>query len=197
MPRSLILASSSPGKWREFNAFFQVHAPAWELLRLPAAIEVEETGTTFAENALLKAKAVAKALREWAIADDSGLAVAALGGAPGIHSARYANSDAARIQRLLQEMEGIPNRRATFHCAIALVDPQGQVQALVEGLCHGEILTQPRGKGGFGYDPLFWVPEVELTFAEMSPAQKEAIGHRGQALRALKEQLLALEGSLG
>ncbi|MFS8855303.1 RdgB/HAM1 family non-canonical purine NTP pyrophosphatase [Synechococcus sp. H55.7] len=197
MPRSLILASSSPGKWREFNAFFQAHAPAWELLRLPAAIEVEETGTTFAENALLKAKAVAKALREWAIADDSGLAVAALGGAPGIHSARYANSDAARIQRLLQEMEGIPNRRATFHCAIALVDPQGQVQALVEGLCHGEILTQPRGKGGFGYDPLFWVPEVELTFAEMSPAQKEAIGHRGQALRALKEQLLALEGSLG
>ncbi|MFT0812882.1 RdgB/HAM1 family non-canonical purine NTP pyrophosphatase [Synechococcus sp. OH20] len=197
MPRSLILASSSPGKWREFNAFFQAHAPAWELRPMPAELTVEESGSTFVENALLKAKAVAKALREWAIADDSGLAVAALGGAPGIHSARYANSDAARIQRLLQEMEGIPNRRATFHCAIALVDPQGQVQALVEGLCHGEILTQPRGKGGFGYDPLFWVPEVELTFAEMSPAQKEAIGHRGQALRALKEQLLALEGSLG
>ncbi len=197
MLRSLILASSSLGKWREFNAFFQAHAPAWELRRMPPEIEVEETGTTFAENALLKAKAVAEALREWAIADDSGLAVEALGGAPGIHSARYAPDDAARIERLLREMAGIPNRRATFHCAIALVDPQGGVRALVEGVCPGEILTQPRGEGGFGYDPLFWVPEVGLTFAEMSPAQKEDLGHRGQALRALKEQLLALESSLG
>jgi XTP/dITP diphosphohydrolase len=149
------------------------------------------------ENALLKAKAVATALGEWAIADDSGLAVAALGGAPGVHSARYAPDDAARIQRLLREMEGISNRQATFHCAIAVVDPQGQVQALVEGLCHGEILTQLRGEGGFGYDPLFWVPEVGLTFAEMSPTQKEAVSHRGQALRALKEQLLILERRLG
>lgn len=197
MARPLILASSNSGKWREFSTFFQLHAPAWELRPLPAELTVEESGSTFAENALLKAKAVAESLGEWAIADDSGLAVAALGGAPGIHSARYAPDDAARIQRLLREMEGIPNRQATFHCAIAVVDPQGQVQALVEGLCHGEILTQPRGEGGFGYDPLFWVPEVGLTFAEMSPAQKEAVGHRGQALRALKEQLLILERSLG
>jgi len=197
MPRSLVLASSNPGKWREFHAFFQAHAPRWELRPLPTAIEVEESGSTFVENALLKAKAVATALGEWAIADDSGLAVAALGGAPGVHSARYAPDDAARIQRLLREMEGISNRQATFHCAIAVVDPQGQVQALVEGLCHGEILTQPRGEGGFGYDPLFWVPEVGLTFAEMSPTQKEAVSHRGQALRALKEQLLILERRLG
>lgn len=197
MTRPLILASSSPGKWREFNAFFQAHAPAWELRRMPSEIEVEETGTTFAENALLKARAVAKSLGEWAIADDSGLAVEALGGVPGIHSARYAPKDAARIERLLREMEGIPNRRATFHCAIALVDPQGVVHALVEGVCSGEILTQPRGEGGFGYDPLFWVPEVGLTFAEMSPAQKEAIGHRGRALRALKAQLPLLEKRMG
>jgi XTP/dITP diphosphohydrolase len=95
MTRPLILASSSPGKWREFNAFFQAHAPAWELRRMPSEIEVEETGTTFAENALLKARAVAKSLGEWAIADDSGLAVEALGGVPGIRSARYAPSDAA------------------------------------------------------------------------------------------------------
>jgi XTP/dITP diphosphohydrolase len=197
MARPLILASSNSGKWREFSTFFQLHAPAWELRPLPAELTVEESGSTFAENALLKAKAVAESLGEWAIADDSGLAVAALGGAPGIHSARYAPDDAARIQRLLREMEGIPNRQASFHCAIALVDPQGQVRALVEGICHGEILAQPRGKGGFGYDPLFWVPEVGLTFAEMSPAQKEAVGHRGQALRALKGQLLILERSLG
>ncbi|MFS8836230.1 RdgB/HAM1 family non-canonical purine NTP pyrophosphatase [Synechococcus sp. WC101] len=197
MARPLILASSNSGKWREFSTFFQLHAPAWELRPLPAELTVEESGSTFAENALLKAKAVAESLGEWAIADDSGLAVAALGGAPGIHSARYAPDDAARIQRLLREMEGIPNRQASFHCAIALVDPQGQVRALVEGICHGEILAQRRGKGGFGYDPLFWVPEVGLTFAEMSPAQKEAVGHRGQALRALKEQLLILERSLG
>ncbi len=197
MARPLILASSNSGKWREFNAFFQLHAPAWELRPMPAELTVEESGSTFAENALLKAKAVAESLGEWAIADDSGLAVEALGGAPGIHSARYAPNDAARIQRLLREMEGIPNRKASFHCAIALVDPQGQVQALVEGICHGEILARPRGEGGFGYDPLFWVPEVGLTFAEMSPAQKEALGHRGQALRALQEQLLILERSLG
>ncbi len=197
MARPLILASSNSGKWREFNAFFQLHAPAWELRPMPAELTVEESGSTFAENALLKAKAVAESLGEWAIADDSGLAVEALGGAPGIHSARYAPNDAARIQRLLREMEGIPNRKASFHCAIALVDPQGQVRALVEGICHGEILARPRGEGGFGYDPLFWVPEVGLTFAEMSPAQKEALGHRGQALRALQEQLLILERSLG
>ncbi len=197
MPCPLILASSSPGKLREFNAFFQSWAAVWELRLKPAEMEVEETGVTFAENALLKARTVAKTLREWAIADDSGLSVQALNGAPGIHSARYAPNDAARIERLLMELDGIPNRQATFHCAIALVDPQGQVRALVEGVCRGEILTQPRGQGGFGYDPLFWVPELGLTFAEMDLTQKEAIGHRGQALRALREQLLILGASLG
>ncbi|MFQ3584823.1 MAG: RdgB/HAM1 family non-canonical purine NTP pyrophosphatase [Cyanobacteriota bacterium] len=199
MPRPLILASSSPGKLREFNAFFQACACAsgWELRLKPAELEVEETGATFAENALLKATTVAKALGEWTIADDSGLSVKALKGAPGIHSARYAPTDAARIDRLLKEMDGIPDREATFHCAVALADPQGQVRALVEGVCQGQILTQPRGEGGFGYDPLFWVPELGLTFAEMSSAQKEEIGHRGRALRALKEQLLILGASLG
>ncbi|MEN9224044.1 MAG: RdgB/HAM1 family non-canonical purine NTP pyrophosphatase [Thermostichus sp. HHBFW_bins_43] len=197
MPHPLILASSSPGKLREFRAFFQPWAAVWELRLKPAELEVEETGATFAENALLKAITVATALKEWTIADDSGLAVAALHGAPGIHSARYAPTDAARIERLLRELDGIPDRAATFHCAVALVDPQGQVRALAEGVCQGEILTQPQGQGGFGYDPLFWVPELGLTFAEMSSAQKEAIGHRGRALRALKEQLLILGTSLG
>ncbi|MFQ3613238.1 MAG: non-canonical purine NTP pyrophosphatase, partial [Cyanobacteriota bacterium] len=132
MPRPLILASSSPGKLREFNAFFQACASVWELRLKPAELEVEETGATFAENALLKAITVAKALGEWTIADDSGLSVKALKGAPGIHSARYAPTDAARIARLLKEMDGIPNlaaqgvehpREATFHCAVALVNP--------------------------------------------------------------------------
>ncbi|MEN9202416.1 MAG: RdgB/HAM1 family non-canonical purine NTP pyrophosphatase [Thermostichus sp. DG_1_6_bins_120] len=197
MPRPLILASSSLGKLREFAAFFQDHIPGWTLHLKPAELEVEETGTTFVENARLKATTVAKTLGEWTLADDSGLSVQALNGAPGIHSARYAATDAARIERLLKEMEGIPNRQATFHCALALADTQGQVRVQVEGVCEGEILTQPRGEGGFGYDPLFWVPEVGLTFAEMSPAQKAEIGHRGRALQALKEQLLMLGTALG
>ncbi|MEN9231162.1 MAG: RdgB/HAM1 family non-canonical purine NTP pyrophosphatase [Thermostichus sp. DG02_5_bins_236] len=197
MPRPLILASSSSGKLREFAAFFREHTPGWVMHLKPAELEVEETGATFVENAQLKATTVAKTLGQWSIADDSGLSVQALNGAPGIHSARYAPTDAARIERLLKEMDGIPNRQATFHCALALVDPQGQVRACVEGVCQGQILTQPQGHGGFGYDPLFWVPELGLTFAQMSPAQKEEIGHRGQALRALKEQLLILGASLG
>jgi XTP/dITP diphosphohydrolase len=153
MPRSLVLASSNPGKWREFHAFFQAHAPRWELRPLPAAIEVEESGSTFVENALLKAKAVATALGEWAIADDSGLAVAALGGAPGVHSARYAPDDAARIQRLLREMEGISNRQATFHCAIAVVDPPGPGAGTGRGSLPRGNLDPAPGRGGVWLRP--------------------------------------------
>jgi XTP/dITP diphosphohydrolase len=122
------------------------------------------------------------------------LHVEALGGAPGIHSARYADSDTGRIARLLQELNGAEDRRAHFIAALAVADPSGQTVLEVEGLCQGEILSAPRGDGGFGYDPVFLVPEAGLTFAEMGPARKKELGHRG---RALAELLPRLEELLG
>jgi XTP/dITP diphosphohydrolase len=145
---------------------------------------------------------VAKATGQWALADDSGLCVDALGGAPGVHSARYAESDQARISRLLVELaaangcidpeQGQGNRRAQFVAALAVADPSGAIQLEVEGHCPGEILTSPRGEGGFGYDPVFYVPEAGQTFAEMAKELKGRIGHRGRAFELLQPQLRAL-----
>jgi len=163
----------------------------------PDGFEVEETGSTFAENARLKAIAVARATGCWALADDSGLSVDALGGAPGVHSARYADSDSARIERLLRELSETDAhsdeaRSAHFTAALALVNPAGDVVLEVEGLCPGTILSAPRGEDGFGYDPVFFVPEAGLTFAEMPHSQKATLGHRGRAFAALKPQLQTL-----
>jgi XTP/dITP diphosphohydrolase len=163
----------------------------------PEGLEVEETGNSFADNARLKAEAVARATGCWALADDSGLSVEALGGAPGVHSARYADSDSARIERLLRELSDVgassPTvRSAHFTAALALANPQGEIVLEVEGICPGTILEAPRGSGGFGYDPVFFVPEAELTFAEMPHSQKAALGHRGRAFAALKPRLEAL-----
>lgn len=191
-PIPLILASGNPGKLREFSHFFDdLPHSRWHLQLKPADLEVEETGTTFLDNARQKARTVALALRQWAIADDSGLAVDALAGAPGVYSARYADTDTARIARVLQELGRIPNptRGAAFWAAIAISDPQGQIRAWAEGQCPGQILESPRGTGGFGYDPIFYLPELNLTFAEMSYAQKQQVGHRGKALMALRSQL--------
>jgi XTP/dITP diphosphohydrolase len=140
---------------------------------------------------------VARATGCWALADDSGLSVEALGGAPGVHSARYADSDSARIERLLRELSDVgassPTvRSAHFTAALALANPQGEIVLEVEGICPGTILEAPRGSGGFGYDPVFFVPEAELTFAEMPHSQKAALGHRGRAFAALKPRLEAL-----
>lgn len=188
----LILASGNPGKLREFTHFFNsLPKSHWDLQLKPSDLDPEETGTTFEENAQQKARSVALATQQWAIADDSGLAIEALNGAPGVYSARYADSDAARIARVLQELDQIPqaSREAAFWAAIALSDPHGQIQALATGRCPGQILTAPRGDGGFGYDPIFYVPQLDLTFAEMTYEQKQAIGHRGKALLALRAQL--------
>ncbi|NJO19124.1 MAG: RdgB/HAM1 family non-canonical purine NTP pyrophosphatase [Spirulinaceae cyanobacterium RM2_2_10] len=154
----------------------------------PPEIEIEETGGTFAANARLKASQVAVALKAWAIADDSGLAVAALGGAPGLYSARYGRTDAERIARLLRELDGQELRQAEFICALAIARPDGAIASESEGICPGEILHAPAGSGGFGYDPIFYVPEVGLSFAEMSAAQKHAISHRGRAFAALRDR---------
>jgi len=135
---------------------------------------------------------VAITLNCWTIADDSGLQVDALDGAPGIYSARYANSDKERIDRLLQELSGFPDpqqRQAQFVCAVAVARPDGTIAAAAEGICRGEILTSPHGIDGFGYDPIFYVPAKQLAFAEMSLATKRSISHRGIALAIVSKKL--------
>jgi XTP/dITP diphosphohydrolase len=156
---------------------------------------VEETGDSFAANARLKAETVARATGCWALADDSGLSVSALGGAPGVHSARYADSDEARIARLLRELEGASDRTAQFTAALAVADPSGTIRLEVEGICPGLILEEQRGDGGFGYDPVFFVPDAGLTYAEMDKQLKGRIGHRGQAFTQLAPRLQELLGA--
>ena len=190
----LVIASGNAGKLREFTALLATAGPELDLevRSQPQGLEVEETGDSFAANARLKAEAVARITGHWALADDSGLSVDALGGAPGIHSARYASTDPERITRLLQALEGESNRGARFTAALALADPSGQTVLEVEGICTGEILKAPCGEGGFGYDPVFLVPETGLSFAQMTPELKRRVGHRGRALEALLPRLQRL-----
>ena len=198
----LVIASGNAGKVREFAA---LRADlGLEIRPQPEGLEVEETGQTFVENARLKAIAVAQATGCWALADDSGLAVDALNGAPGVHSARYAPSDPERIERLLAELAAANQQRAAaglaaqrsarFTAALALADPNGQLRLEVEGHCLGEILETPRGSGGFGYDPVFLLPETGLSFAEMDKATKARLGHRGRAFALLEPGLRELLG---
>lgn len=194
----LVIASGNPGKVLEFSHLLT--ALGLEIRPQPEGLEVEETGSTFAENARLKATAVASATGAWALADDSGLAVEALGGAPGVHSARYADTDATRIARLLKELataqaaDPAASRAAQFTAALAVADPSGTIRLEVEGICPGTILEAPRGSGGFGYDPVFLVDEAGQTFAEMAKAEKTRLGHRGRAFALLEPQLRALLG---
>jgi len=171
----LVVATGNPGKLREMQTYLA--GLEWELTLKPDELEIEETGDTFMANACLKASQVALATGEWAIADDSGLEVDALDGAPGIYSARYGKTDPERIERLLNELGNELNREAQ---SIAIA---------TEGVCRGEILHSPRGTGGFGYDPIFFVPQQQMTFAEMSPDLKRQWSHRGQAFKILLPQL--------
>ncbi|NJP11447.1 MAG: RdgB/HAM1 family non-canonical purine NTP pyrophosphatase [Leptolyngbyaceae cyanobacterium RU_5_1] len=179
----LVVATGNPGKVKEMQAYLS--DLEWELRLKPDELDIEETGQTFSENACLKASQIALATGEWAIADDSGLSVDALGGAPGVYSARYGSTDTERIERLLKELEGETNRRAQFVCVIAIAQPDGAIALQADGVCLGEILYTPRGNGGFGYDPVFYVPEQQLTFAEMSAAMKRTVSHRGKAFQYL------------
>jgi XTP/dITP diphosphohydrolase len=190
MASMLVIASGNAGKVREFGHLLA--ALHLEIRPQPEGLEVEETGATFAENARLKAAAVARATGCWALADDSGLSVSALGGAPGVHSARYATTDEARIGRLLRELAGAGDRSAQFTAALAVADPSGAIRLEVEGICPGVILEETRGTGGFGYDPVFFVPETGLTYAEMDKELKGRIGHRGKAFALLAPQLQTL-----
>lgn len=161
---------------------------------MPGATLPAETGATYRDNALLKARAAARLTGLPALADDSGLEVDALGGAPGLFSARYGGpglDDAGRCARLLAALRGVPEGRRTarFRCVIALVDPRGG-EHVVEGVAEGRIAEAPRGGGGFGYDPVFYYPPLGRTFAELTDTEKAEVSHRGRAARALR-QLLA------
>lgn len=192
MPK-LVVATSNPGKLDEMQAYLTDPALQWQLVLKPAELDVDETGQTFMENACLKASEIAKALGEWSIADDSGLSIDALNGAPGIYSARYAATTEERILRVLSELQNQTNRQAHFICAIAVARPDGSIALEAEGICSGEILHSPRGEGGFGYDPIFYVPEYHMTFAEMPADLKNAISHRGRAFEQIVPQLKALQ----
>lgn len=157
------------------------------------ADEIEENGITFEENAMIKARAVHAVTGGYVCADDSGLMIDALGGAPGVLSARFAGEQAdypqkiARIWEMLRDID--PSRwDASFHCAIAVIKPDGQ-SFVVHGACRGRIISEMRGSHGFGYDPVFYIPELGMTTAEMEPAQKHEISHRGRALRKMMERL--------
>lgn len=164
------------------------------LADFPESAEVEETGTTFAENAALKASQQAQRLGEWVLAEDSGLSVEALGGAPGVWSARYAglpSSDERNNAKLLEALADVPaeRRHAWYTCHACLANPAGQIVAESVGECHGRIVTAARGVSGFGYDPYFELPEYHLTFAELGLEVKGILSHRARALRRLLPQL--------
>jgi XTP/dITP diphosphohydrolase len=188
--KRLLLATRNRGKLREIAGL--LGGEQLELITLAdhgGIDDIEETGATFEENARIKASHAARAARMWTLGEDSGLEVDALGGQPGIFSARYAGShgdDDANNARLVRELAGSEDRRARYVCALALAGPDGDVVALTRGVCEGRIGTEARGSQGFGYDPYF-LPEAagSGSMAELEPALKDAISHRGQALRAM------------
>jgi XTP/dITP diphosphohydrolase len=189
----LLLATHNEHKRRELGRLLPDH----EIALLPDAVELPpEDGETFAENALGKARAASAATSEVTIADDSGIEAAALGGAPGVRSARYAGEHATDQQNLDKLLHEAPVGSALVYvCALAYVDPAGGVERLFEGSCTGRVAADPRGDGGFGYDPAFLPDDVGavlsgLTMAELTDGQKDAISHRGRAARALEEWLL-------
>ena len=187
----LVLASKNQKKLKEMNEILsQLGIEVCSEADAGVDVEVEETGTTFEENSMLKAKAVMEASGMPAIADDSGLCVDALNGAPGIYSARYGgvDSDQARYRLLLENLRGAGARTAHFHTAIVCCFPNGD-RLDAAGDCFGTIAYAPQGDNGFGYDPVFFVPELRKTFAQLTPEEKNAISHRGNALRAFAAEL--------
>ena len=186
---SLIIATGNAGKLKEFSGFLEEFS--FKIIPQPDGYKVEEIGQTFVENARIKAIAASVSSDQLSLADDSGLCVEALNGAPGIHSARYAKTDTERINKLLKELEPFTNRKATFNSAICIAS-KGEVLIEVEGKCEGLITYKPRGDYGFGYDPIFEVLDVGLTFAEMGLGEKKIYGHRGIAFKILLPKLKEL-----
>ena len=198
MSAILVLATRNAKKRREIEEILgELGLQLHDLSHYPNAPEVVEDGATFEANAKKKATEIARATGQWTLGEDSGLVVPALNGRPGVYSARYAGTqgdDAANNQRLLAELAplGPDARDAYYVCTAALSDPAGTVHAVVEGRCHGRIIDTYRGEGGFGYDPLFLIPEYHQTFGELSPRVKHALSHRGRALAQLRPALWRL-----
>src|ERR1700678_2632095 len=190
----LVIATANAGKLREFRALL-AGFPFEPVSQASLGVgPIPETGSSFSSNALLKARHAAAATGAAAIADDSGLEVDALGGAPGIYSARYAGQgadDRANNAKLLAALEGMPHDRrgARYRCALAFIDGAADILLTADGVWEGAILDEPRGTGGFGYDAYFWLPELGMTAAELDPDEKNRRSHRGSALRALRDQL--------
>ena len=193
MSRTLILASNNAGKLKEFSALlapinFDLHTQSE--FNVP---EAEEPHVTFVENAIAKARHAARLTGKPALADDSGVCVNALGGAPGVYSARYAGepkSDQRNNEKLIADLAAHADKSAYYYCVLVFVrhadDPQ---PVIADGRWNGEMIAMPRGQGGFGYDPYFWIPELQKTAAELTSEEKNRLSHRGQALRALIEKL--------
>ena len=198
MSREIVIASRNRGKIAEIRQIFadmpfRMHT----LLDFPDAPEIAETGATFAENARLKAMGAAKFVKLWALADDSGVEVDALGGGPGVRSARYSGDGAdpeANNRRLLRDLAAVadPGRSARYRAVMVLATPEGRIVAEAEGSCEGTIAREPRGTAGFGYDPLFVLPEFGQTMAELGLEIKNRISHRAVALRRLRDRLAEL-----
>ena len=192
MAEKFVLATHNPGKLKEMAQILEkFHVEVVMPTDLGIDVDVEETGTTFAENAILKAKAICAASGLPAIADDSGLCVEALNGAPGVYSARYGGEgldDIGRYRLLLNNLRGANTRAAHFACAVACAFPNGD-ELTAEGRCDGAIAFAPMGEGGFGYDPVFLVPEMRKTFAQMTAEEKSGISHRGRAMEKFVAKL--------
>ncbi|MGM7682459.1 XTP/dITP diphosphatase [Cytobacillus sp. Hm23] len=188
--KQVLIATKNMGKVNEFKFMLEPKGiEVKSLFDINEPIDIEETGQTFAENAIIKAEAVANRFQTIVIADDSGLAVDALDGRPGVYSARYAGEhkdDQANLEKVLQELDGVPthNRTGRFHCALAIAFPQGDTH-VVEGICEGRITDTPVGQNGFGYDPIFYVEDKEKTMAQLSKQEKNKMSHRAIALKKL------------
>lgn len=198
--KTILIATKNEGKAKEFKAIFgEKGFQVKTLLDYPGIEDVEETGTTFEENARLKAETIAKLLNVIVISDDSGLCVDYLDGAPGVYSARFAGepkSDARNTEKLLVELNGVPTEKRTahYHCTIVMAFPDKE-SIVTTGELHGVIATDPKGENGFGYDPIFYLPDYNKTTAQLAPEVKNTIGHRKMAITALFKRLEA-EGVL-
>lgn len=207
----IVLASSNEHKVKEINAIIEKYEDSGHnkesqnhqekqlnsdnkitFVLPPEGFDPVEDGETFEANSLIKARAAWELSKTWTLADDSGLCIDALNGAPGIHSARYADTPQARIDRVLQEMEDIENRSARFKCCMTLINPEGEVAFSYTGICEGSIIKGQRGINGFGYDPIFLVQNSNRTMAELSEEEKNDVSHRGKALKAVIDYLKSL-----
>lgn len=197
----IVLASSNKHKVQEINDIVKKNLPFIEeragvssqfnieFILPPEGFDPVEDGKTFEENSYIKAYEAWKISNTWVLADDSGLCIDALGGKPGIFSARYAETPALRIERVLKELDGEKNRNAHFTCAMTLINPKGEVEYKYQGICEGSIIEETRGTNGFGYDPIFLVKGDTRTMAELSEEEKNQVSHRSVALRHVLEYI--------